>query len=639
MSEMSPAWQQGPRTSAREQPSNTRHPSSSDSDSGCPQEEVPSIASDSTPAQVALTSLSMKDATTLPTSRCRHRIRTLLCQLPPQDSDEQYCTALAEEERGQLQQFYIQRRLQSLGQGSVQPMNAVHAGNLCERCGQRIPRGALAVLAAGLKGQSSWHPSCFICCTCEEPLFDFIYFHHHGQIYCGRHHAELFRPRCASCDQLIFTKELTEAEGWHWHLGHFCCTDCGITLGGQRYVMKGGLPYCCACFDSTHAETCHTCGHMISLDCERVTYQGQHWHAHACCFRCQRCHRSLLGREFLPYGGMLLCSATCKALPYPSSGSDSSDSAFLSAPSPVSKRSLRGSGGARSAHFTQVKPTECKWKNENKKADRVKAKEAQSSAIISASMHLESSHFHSGAEKSMEAPTTEAPPLGTQAPDGGSSSSGPDTHLSGQEHDDVSCSSVSSACNKAPVTACSTAERTQVDMQPKQDSPAQKALPSLSSTSNPKNLYLEDTTARHKSFLGPGLPESDMQPTAEDSKTSASTILQPYKEQQHRSNSIRASNRGQIWMNKIPSKEMYKAPDNMVAQDQSLPGKALSSHAGTRQEESRCPTCSSSSDSEQEGFFLGRPIPSFMLGGDSDSEGTERLHYKISPKSKHCTLS
>lgn len=639
MSEMSPAWQQGPRTSAREQPSNAQHPSSSDSDSGCPQDEVPSIASDSTPAQVALTGLSMKDGATLPSSRCPHRIRTLLCQLPPQDSDERYCTALAEEERGQLQQFFIQRRLQSLGQGSVQPMNAVHAGNLCERCGRRIPSGALAVLADGLEGESSWHPSCFVCCTCEEPLFDLIYFHHHGQIYCGRHHAELFRPRCASCDQLIFTKELTEAEGWHWHLGHFCCTDCGITLGGQRYVMKGGHPYCCACFDSTHAETCHTCGQTISLDCERVTHQGQHWHAHACCFRCHRCHRSLLGRDFLPCSGMLLCSATCRALPDSSSGSDSSDSAFLSAPSPVSKRSLIGAGGHLTAHLTQVKPTECKWENQSKKANRAKDKVAQSSAFISASLHLESSHFQTVTHKSMEVPTTEAPLFGTEALEGGSRANGPDAHLSGQEHGDESCSSMLSACKKAPGPAYSTTERTQVDMQQKQDSPAQKASPSLSSLPIHKNLYLEDTTARHKGSLVPGPPKSDMQPPAEDSKTSAFTVLQPYKEQQHHSNSIRASNRGQIWMNKIPSQENFRSPDNMVSHRQSLPGKAASSHVGTRQEESRCPTCSSSSDSEQEGFFLGRPIPSFMLGGDSGSDGTERLRHKISPKSKHCTLS
>uniref|UniRef100_A0A8C9FMK4 LIM zinc-binding domain-containing protein n=1 Tax=Pavo cristatus TaxID=9049 RepID=A0A8C9FMK4_PAVCR len=47
-----------------------------------------------------------------------------------------------------------------------------------------------------------WHPPCFCCHVCHQPLVDLIYFQQDGRIYCGRHHAELFWPRCASCDQV-----------------------------------------------------------------------------------------------------------------------------------------------------------------------------------------------------------------------------------------------------------------------------------------------------------------------------------------------------------------------------------------------------------------------------------------------------
>uniref|UniRef100_A0A8D0ZZE9 Uncharacterized protein n=1 Tax=Sus scrofa TaxID=9823 RepID=A0A8D0ZZE9_PIG len=34
-------------------------------------------------------------------------------------------------------------------------------------------------------------------------------------------------------------------------------------LGGQRYIMKEGRPYCCHCFESLYAEYCDTCAQHI----------------------------------------------------------------------------------------------------------------------------------------------------------------------------------------------------------------------------------------------------------------------------------------------------------------------------------------------------------------------------------------
>uniref|UniRef100_A0A674IE87 LIM zinc-binding domain-containing protein n=1 Tax=Terrapene triunguis TaxID=2587831 RepID=A0A674IE87_9SAUR len=48
-----------------------------------------------------------------------------------------------------------------------------------------------------------------------------------------------------------------------WHTEHFCCLECDLPLGGQRYVMKGGRPCCCSCFESLYAELCQACGELI----------------------------------------------------------------------------------------------------------------------------------------------------------------------------------------------------------------------------------------------------------------------------------------------------------------------------------------------------------------------------------------
>ena len=47
-----------------------------------------------------------------------------------------------------------------------------------------------------------WHPGCFVCSICNNLLVDLIYFFKEGAIYCGRHYAELYKPRCAACDEV-----------------------------------------------------------------------------------------------------------------------------------------------------------------------------------------------------------------------------------------------------------------------------------------------------------------------------------------------------------------------------------------------------------------------------------------------------
>lgn len=60
--------------------------------------------------------------------------------------------------------------------------------------------------------------------------------------------------------------ECTEAEGRAWHMKHFACLECDKQLGGQRYIMRDGRPYCLQCFDGLFAEYCDSCGDPISVD-------------------------------------------------------------------------------------------------------------------------------------------------------------------------------------------------------------------------------------------------------------------------------------------------------------------------------------------------------------------------------------
>uniref|UniRef100_A0A3P9LD49 Prickle homolog 1b n=1 Tax=Oryzias latipes TaxID=8090 RepID=A0A3P9LD49_ORYLA len=324
--------------------------STSDDDSGCALEEYAWVPPGLRPEQVQMYFSCLPDDKVpyINSPGEKHRIRQLLYQLPPHDSEVSYCHSLTEEEKKELLMFSSQRKREALGRGApkILPRALQHAR--CENCCSGINVGEMAVFASRAGPTPCWHPACFVCSTCQELLVDLIYFFNNGKIFCGRHHAELLKPRCSSCDEIILADECTEAEGRHWHMKHFACFECGTMLGGQRYIMKDGRPFCCGCFESLYAEYCEACGENIGVDHAQMTYEGVHWHATDQCFCCAQCKMSLLGCPFLPKQGRIYCSKAC------SQGedihaSDSSDSAFQSARSRESRRSVRIGKNSRPA--------------------------------------------------------------------------------------------------------------------------------------------------------------------------------------------------------------------------------------------------------------------------------------------------
>ncbi|XP_062854680.1 prickle planar cell polarity protein 3 isoform X2 [Trichomycterus rosablanca] len=305
-----------------------RH-SISDDDSGCASEEYAWVPPGLKPEQVYqyFGCIPEDKVPYVNSPGERYRIKQLLHQLPAHDSESQYCNSLDDEEKKELRLFSQQRKRENLGRGIVRLFPVTMTGAICQQCGKQIYGGDIAVFASRAGHGSCWHPQCFQCTTCSELLVDLIYFYQDGHIYCGRHHAERIKPRCQACDEIILADECTEAEGRHWHMKHFCCFECETALGGQRYIMRESRPYCCACYESLYAEYCDTCGEHIGIDQGQMTYEGQHWHASEACFCCARCRLPLLGRPFLPRGGLIFCSRPCSLGEDPDN-SDSCDSAL-----------------------------------------------------------------------------------------------------------------------------------------------------------------------------------------------------------------------------------------------------------------------------------------------------------------------
>jgi len=72
----------------------------------------------------------------------------------------------------------------------------------CPQCALRFDVGELVTHASRAGASALWHPRCFICSVCTELLVDLIYFFKDSQLYCGRHHAEVLKPRCSACDEV-----------------------------------------------------------------------------------------------------------------------------------------------------------------------------------------------------------------------------------------------------------------------------------------------------------------------------------------------------------------------------------------------------------------------------------------------------
>ncbi|KAL0108350.1 hypothetical protein PUN28_015112 [Cardiocondyla obscurior] len=301
-----------------------RH-SQSDDDSGCALEEYTWVPPGLRPDQVHLyfSALPEDKIPYAGSAGERERVKQLLQQLPPHDNEARYCSGLTEEEKRELRVFAAQRKREALGRGHASQLERPHGAG-CRECGRAIAAGEMAVAASRAGPAALWHPACFVCCVCRQLLVDLIYFWRDGRLYCGRHHAETLKPRCCACDEIILADECTEAEGRAWHMRHFACLECDRQLGGQRYVMREGRPYCLRCFDASFAEYCDSCGEPIGVDQGQMSHEGQHWHATEACFCCATCRTSLLGRPFLPRRGAIYCSIACSKGEPPTTPSDSS---------------------------------------------------------------------------------------------------------------------------------------------------------------------------------------------------------------------------------------------------------------------------------------------------------------------------
>ncbi|CAF4102412.1 unnamed protein product [Adineta steineri] len=158
-----------------------------------------------------------------------------------------------------------------------------------------------------------WHPQCFTCTQCKEFLVDLIYFYNNDQIYCERHHADLYKPRYINCDQIMFRFQCIKTEDHDWNKYNFSCANCNERLDDDRYITRESQAFCSNCFETMYLNYCDTCCEHIEINQTHITRESHQWHATETCFCCYTCRIPLNNNnnDFLQDDGALFCSNEC----------------------------------------------------------------------------------------------------------------------------------------------------------------------------------------------------------------------------------------------------------------------------------------------------------------------------------------
>ncbi|XP_075218469.1 testin-like isoform X2 [Lycorma delicatula] len=201
------------------------------------------------------------------------------------------------------------------GGNNLEPVGSNYiqkVASLCQQCYHEIFEGDVVVSIDRAEKTTYWHPQCFVCASCKELLVDLVYFFHKNEVYCGRHYADIVKiPRCFACDELIFVKQYTVAEGENFHIRHFCCLECDVPLAGKEYIPVDNHPVCIDCFNKKYAKVCLTCSKIIAPTDKRVSVKEMHWHATDACFCCSGCRRSLLQSKMVINQQKPYCNRYC----------------------------------------------------------------------------------------------------------------------------------------------------------------------------------------------------------------------------------------------------------------------------------------------------------------------------------------
>ena len=132
-------------------------------------------------------------------------------------------------------------------------------GQDCVKCGKKINGQMRGVHGIEAAKDCKWHVGCFNCAGCSTALSDEV-FYYDKTIWCKGCLQNSLAVKCTACDKGILGRCISALDG-KWHPECFVCTHCKEPLNG--FVAKDGLPYCKKDFLELFASKCAACSRPI----------------------------------------------------------------------------------------------------------------------------------------------------------------------------------------------------------------------------------------------------------------------------------------------------------------------------------------------------------------------------------------
>ncbi|KAJ1508464.1 hypothetical protein HMI54_015476 [Coelomomyces lativittatus] len=113
---------------------------------------------------------------------------------------------------------------------------------ICASCSKAIASSTINAL------NKTFHSECFVCTDCKKPFRNNLFFPLDQLPYCEFHFHKRNGTLCLACDKPILSKYM-EALGKKWHLEHFVCQSCEVSLTKSPFKDISGKPYCVPCYN------------------------------------------------------------------------------------------------------------------------------------------------------------------------------------------------------------------------------------------------------------------------------------------------------------------------------------------------------------------------------------------------------
>ncbi|CAD5113033.1 DgyrCDS2233 [Dimorphilus gyrociliatus] len=169
----------------------------------------------------------------------------------------------------------------------------------CNTCHQMI-RGPF--IAAMNKEFCKQHFSCSRPGCCNNLEEGFV--EEEGNIYCISDYEQYFAPRCAKCSSPI-VGECVHALQHTFHPHCFLCVQCRQPLGSKMFHVVDKDVYCGACWARDHQTLCYSCDFTIDPGDRWIEALGQNWHSD--CFNCAVCQVNLADNAFFVKNNKPFC--------------------------------------------------------------------------------------------------------------------------------------------------------------------------------------------------------------------------------------------------------------------------------------------------------------------------------------------